>query len=243
MNADTRPAAPAARLAADANAQNSISKSAACAAFFGAGISFTLIALLHALEPQYDPSWRFVSEYAVGPFGWMMQLAFGAMALSFGSLAISLRGEVNSQLGKVGIAVLLLSAAGCAIAGDLSNRPHFASTGPAELERITPWSWLYLGNPGSTGCGNAHHLSAYAIAGLAILETTPPVAGECDLDFASRNVRADGAWLSAHHGQFGPDVPVGWLNRIVIVTYLAWAMLTAAAAAGIAQGRRCQAAE
>lgn len=51
------------------------------------------------------------------------------------------------------------------------------------------------------------------------------------------------AWLSAHHGQFGPDVPVGWLNRIVIIAYLAWAVLTAAAAAGIAQGRLCKAAK
>jgi hypothetical protein len=32
-------------------------------------------------------------------------------------------------------------------------------------------------------------------------------------------------------------VPIGWLNRIVVLAYLTWAILMAAAAAGISQGQ------
>ena len=43
-----------------------------------AGATLTVLLLgLHLVEPEYDPTWRFVSEYALGHAGWMMTLAFG----------------------------------------------------------------------------------------------------------------------------------------------------------------------
>ena len=42
----------------------------------GAGLGFALLlALLHVLRPDLDPSWRFISEYAVGSFGYLMIIA------------------------------------------------------------------------------------------------------------------------------------------------------------------------
>jgi hypothetical protein len=243
MNADSMVAATAAGLAPNGRGNGAISKGAACVAFFAAGISFALIALLHALEPQYDPSWRFVSEYAVGPFGWMMQLAFGAMAMSFGALAISVRGEVNSQLGKAGIVMLFIAAAGCAIAGVFPIDPIL----PARTEPSL--------NGSLHGLGSMLGIPALPVAAILVTYCLTQLQ-----DWQSSRLRLRllanstwislvamflfmAAWLSASHGQFGPDVPLGWLNRIVVITYLAWAMLTAAAAAGIAQGRLGQAKE
>lgn len=37
-------------------------------------------------RPDMDPSWRALSEYALGPRGWMMSAAFLLGALSYGSL-------------------------------------------------------------------------------------------------------------------------------------------------------------
>lgn len=238
MKADTSLAA--AGISAEASANGTISKGAACAAFFAAGISSSLIALLHALEPEYDPSWRFVSEYAVGQFGWMMQLAFGAMAFSFGALATSLRGEVSSQLGKVGIAVLFLAAAGCAIAGIFSIDPISPAPAKSSLS-------------GSLhGLGSMIGIPALPVGAMLITYNLTQLP-----DWQSSRLRLRllanstwislvvmfvcmAAWLSASQGRFGPDVPLGWLNRIAIITYLAWVMLTAATAAGIAQGRLSQ---
>jgi hypothetical protein len=47
------------------------------------GVLFVLLlGSLHLLEPEFDPTWRFISEYALGNFGWMMRLAFLALATS-----------------------------------------------------------------------------------------------------------------------------------------------------------------
>src|SRR5512139_2556474 len=100
-----------------ANSASGISKSAACTAFFAAAISLTLITLLHVIEPQYDPSWRFISEYANGPCGWLMLVSFEAMALSFGALALALKNDARTNSAKVGLVLLGLSSLGCAVAG------------------------------------------------------------------------------------------------------------------------------
>jgi hypothetical protein len=46
-----------------------------------------LIVLLHFVKPELDPRTRMISEYACGPGGWTMQLAFVFMAVSCWTLA------------------------------------------------------------------------------------------------------------------------------------------------------------
>ena len=40
-----------------------------------AGFLFLLITL-HFIEPEFDPNWRWISEYELGRYGWLMQIAF-----------------------------------------------------------------------------------------------------------------------------------------------------------------------
>lgn len=50
---------------------------------FAAAAAFVvLLAALHVLKPELDPSWRMGSEYAIGDYGWVMRIAFFSMALS-----------------------------------------------------------------------------------------------------------------------------------------------------------------
>jgi hypothetical protein len=53
-----------------------ISRTAALTSFAGAAAFVVLLAVLHLIKPGLDPSWRFISEYAIGDYGWMMVLAF-----------------------------------------------------------------------------------------------------------------------------------------------------------------------
>jgi hypothetical protein len=39
------------------------------------------------------------------------------------------------------------------------------------------------------------------------------------------------AMVTMYEGEYGPDVNIGWPNRLVIVTYCLWIMSTAALAA------------
>jgi len=43
-----------------------ISEAAARVSFAAAATFVVLLAALHVLEPEFDPSWRFISEYELG---------------------------------------------------------------------------------------------------------------------------------------------------------------------------------
>lgn len=47
-----------------------------------------IVVVLHALQPELDPAARFVSEYAPGPAGWLMNVAFLALAAALAAFAI-----------------------------------------------------------------------------------------------------------------------------------------------------------
>lgn len=53
-----------------------ISETSAHVSFAAAAAFVVLLAALHFLEPEFDPSWRFISEYELGRYGWAMRLAF-----------------------------------------------------------------------------------------------------------------------------------------------------------------------
>jgi hypothetical protein len=36
----------------------------------------TVMVLLHVLEPEFDPSWRMLSEYSLGQYGPLMRVIF-----------------------------------------------------------------------------------------------------------------------------------------------------------------------
>ncbi len=59
-----------------------ISRTAARLSFAGAATFVVLLAALHFIKPELDPSWHFISEYAIGRYGWMMVLAFLSLAVT-----------------------------------------------------------------------------------------------------------------------------------------------------------------
>src|SRR5579872_1548392 len=97
-------------------------------AFLAAGSAIAtilLLAALHALSPEFDPSWRVVSEYANGSYGWILSLMFCAWALSNWALAFELWPEVKTRAGRIGLCLLLMSGIGEAMASvfDINNHP------------------------------------------------------------------------------------------------------------------------
>jgi Protein of unknown function (DUF998) len=87
------------------------------------------IALLHVLRTDYDPGYRYLSEYVVGPYGALMTSTF--FVLSVGSLALSfgLWRSVSSKLRFLPGLLLWLTWA-CAVflagiyPGDLQGLPQ-----------------------------------------------------------------------------------------------------------------------
>src|SRR5262245_40012906 len=110
-------------------------KSMRAMSFTAARITFGLAALflvvlagLHILKPEYDPSWRMISEYEIGRFGWAMQLAFFSLAIASVSAIVAVWSEIKSVIGYIGLVVLLIAATGMTIGGIFPSDP--ITTGP-----------------------------------------------------------------------------------------------------------------
>jgi len=82
-----------------------------------------LLVLLHFIEPEIDPSWRLISEYQLGQWGWLMSLAFFSLAISCVSLFLIIRANIHGLAGHIGRAFLALSAIGLIIAGIYHTGP------------------------------------------------------------------------------------------------------------------------
>jgi Protein of unknown function (DUF998) len=185
----------------------------------GAGLGFALLlALLHVLRPDLDPSWRFISEYAVGSFGYLMIIAFLSFSAGYVGLFLAIRSQVPTNWGKVGLALLGVSAVGMAMAGVFVTDPL---TTPATERSMT---------------GRLHEVGAF-------LDLTPFAAPVISWSVARHNPN----WLSARRSLLstawlpllglvifigataisgpegpGPDAALGWPNRFLVITYCIW---------------------
>jgi hypothetical protein len=183
----------------------------------GSAILFVLLlGSLHVLEPEFDPTWRFISEYALGQYGWMMHVAFLALATSLASAAIAISSQVRTVLGYIGLALLGLAAVGILIAAIFTTDPQTASRGTA-----------------ATLSGQLHVLGAsFDYTPIAALLLSFSLAR----NQAWRPIRkwlfitagitlvALAAFMLAlpYDGHVGPNVRAGLFGRFLVVSYLGW---------------------
>ena len=84
------------------------------------------LAVLHLLSPEFDPSWRMVSEYANGGYGWVLSLMFASWAVSSWALAFAIWPQVGTRAGKIGLFFLIAAGIGEAMASvfDINHSLH-----------------------------------------------------------------------------------------------------------------------
>jgi hypothetical protein len=203
-----------------------ISPTAARLSFAGAATFAILLAALHFIKPELDPSWHFISEYAIGEYGWIMVLAFLSLALAYASLLVAIRSQLRTIAGRIGLALLLLSALGLTIAAIFTTDPITVSENAVTTEGT-------LHNLGGT-LGLAMPFAAVLIgwrlarnpawssARRPLLWATGLALVAFLVSFVSLSIM-----VSRSGGEFGPDVLVGWPNRIEIVAYSVWLMVVA----------------
>ena len=178
-------------------------------------LSLVSLAALHVLSPEFDPSWRMVSEYALGNYSGLLSLMFISMSVSCVALFFAIKPQVRTLGGKIGLGLLLAGALGLAMASvfDVTHSLH----GPASL----------IGNPG---------LSLAAIVLSVSLSRTPAwssarrqllLVGNLPWVSLVLMVATLFIGLSQNGGEFGPDVLVGWPNRLVMFAYGAWLITVA----------------
>jgi hypothetical protein len=195
--------------------------------FVAASLFLALLIVLHVLKPEFDPSWRMISEYEIGRHGWIMQGGFLLWAASCVALFVAMWSQVGTRGGRIGLAFLLVTALGLVLAALGVSDPITAAKDQM------------------TGHGHLHGLGA--MLGIPSL----PIAAV----LITLSLRRNQAWLASRRsllwtahltwvcmlmmdaimiillhqngGKFGPSVAIGWPNRLLVVAYCAWMMLVA----------------
>ena len=85
------------RATVSANDRETLSRPAAEVAITAACAVLLLLGSLHLLSPEFDPSWRVVSEYANGRYAWVLSLMFAVWAISSWALAVALWPHVKGM--------------------------------------------------------------------------------------------------------------------------------------------------
>ncbi len=182
-------------------------------------LAVVLLISLHVLKPDYNPTWRFISEYEIGDYGWVMQLSFLGMAAASVLVGASLWQPAHGILGKIG--VVLHGIVGLAFAGAALFVADPMTADPAQM----------------TSHGMLHGLfGAVAIPGvpLAALAVTFGMTSRGSSDRAALSLPA---WLSlllvvamfghmiimlSGGAKMGPTIYAGGIGRIVIAAYAWW---------------------
>lgn len=186
-----------------------------------------IIAVLHAIKPEFAPSWRFISEYSIGPYGWIMKVAFMVWAASCGALALALRREIRTTLGNIGVGVLLLVAGSLVLAGLFNQDPVTAKPDESTTNGALHAIAALIGIPGIP--------VAAVLISSSLVKTNPtwmahrsPIMWSAHATWMSLTLMvAYLAWAVPHAGGFSPNVWAGWMNRLVVATYLLWQLVVA----------------
>jgi hypothetical protein len=203
-----------------------VSRSAALLALAGAATFVVLLAALHFIKPGLDPSWHFISEYAIGRYGWMMVLAFLSLALSYISLFVAIRSQLQTIVGRIGLALLLVSALGLTIAAVFTTDPitvrEDAVTTEGTLHNLGGALGIAMPFAAALVGWKLAHNPAWSSAKRALLWATGLALVAFVVSFVSL-----GVMVSQSGGEFGPEVLVGWSNRFEVLAYSVWLMVVA----------------
>jgi Protein of unknown function (DUF998) len=184
--------------------------------------SLVSLAALHLLSPEFDPSWRMVSEYALGSYGWVLFLMFLTWALSCVALFFAIKSQVATVGGKIGLGFLLLAAVGMIMGGlfDVNHDLHglAAMIGMPSL----PIAAVLI----SVSLGRNSSWARRSLIGTAILTWVSLIL---------MNVAIFSGFSQT--GDVNPGAWFGWANRFLIIAYDVWLMAVAWQAVHIRQSR------
>jgi hypothetical protein len=183
------------------------------------GLFLLILLMLHLLEPEYDPTWRFISEYALGQYGWLMNLDFFLAALGSLSFMIAAWEETKSVTGRIGQVLLGISALGMAIAAMFTTDPITTPAGEMTESgsmhalggqlNLTPLAVLFL------------TLSIHKREGWKQVRLPMQITATLTLII----MLAFAVSVGAAQGEFGPGVYAGLFGRLLMVGFGSWILI------------------
>ena len=202
---------------------------AGCTIIFGI-ISVLCLATLHFVSSEFKPGFRMVSEYALGNHKWLLTTFFVCWGLCSISSALMLSNVVATGWAKFGVLLVFITGIGAIMGGlfDVQHKLHGLSFGigvpfmPIGALLIT---YHLLKKPEWQNNSTALLLSSHLIWISVVV-----MAATMFLLFSS---------LKSAGVDYGPDSPPltvlpsgaiglnGWANRLLVLCYLGYPILTA----------------
>jgi hypothetical protein len=184
------------------------------------------VLVLHALRRDLDPASRMLSEYALGPGGWIMAIAFLSLSMTFATLLVTLRRHLAGPWGVLAMLALAAAAIGSAMGGIFPMDP------PSTL-------------PEQYSLSGKLHGVAFMLGGPGVLLATLLVSLALKRQAAWKGARNRLVWSAAlvwaihivftvviaklMSGDSSVEHFVGWLNRALVASWLVWAVVLARA--------------
>jgi len=189
-------------------------------AAFGALALLAVVVLMHVLKPEMEPTWRFVSEYAIGRLGWLMTLGFMAWAASAIALSIAVRPVMTNAKGRAGASLLTIVGVALVVAGIFRQDPVTSTPEQATTEGMMHALASMVGIPGIP-------IAALLISsGLPAERKTGAVRLAAHATWISLSLMiAYLAYAVPRAGGFNASVYAGVMNRIVVIAYIGWQLV------------------
>jgi hypothetical membrane protein len=180
-----------------------------------------LLAALHFIEPEFDPSRRLISEYELGRYGWVMSLAFFALGVGVLAMLQSTWDSSAIRRSRIGRGWFLAISVALFGAGifypytppNLSSYLH-GVCGAIVIVTFPIAATLY-------SSGLAHSQAWTASRGRLRWATVLVWVGL--LSFAGSMIVL--GIISQPVDRSNASLPIGWQNRFMIVTYSLWLMV------------------
>jgi hypothetical protein len=205
-----------------------------------AAATLLLLASLHILSPEFDPSFRMVSEYALGHYNWVLSLMFLAWGMSSWALALAIWSQVKTKAGKVGWWFLVIAGLGEAMASvfDVTHDPGHSIAGVLGIGGFPIAALLLSVSLGRIQAWRGARSLLLFIANLNWISVV--LLGATLVLMTVQFVQATGGHLPQHAptqlpaGVLGLD---GWADRLFVLSTCLWMLVAAWQAMKLADQR------
>jgi Protein of unknown function (DUF998) len=190
-----------------------------------------ILVVLIGLRPDLDPSWHTISEWAIGPWGFLMSAGFILSGLGYAGLATAVGPWLRKAGGRIGLGLLVVCAIGAVGVGCFTTDPLSANSVPQTPRGVAhllfgtsqlvlfPWSALVV----------SLSLARNGLPGtprwLLIAVGFVPLAGF--LFFALYIA----VFVAPLGNAYGPGVNIGWPPRLAFFCYMIWVVILGTSAA------------
>jgi len=195
--------------------------------FARAAIAFALLfvvllTLLHFMEPEFSPSWRMISEYELGHYGWIMMLAFFAWGTSVLLVTVGAWKAIATRGGRIG-RWWMLGIGGALFGAGLFRTNAITDSTPSlsnTLHTLCGLVVILTFPVAASMVGHSLQQSARRTTTARWSRWITPLVWIGLISFLASVFVSEAINPSARGA--GPRVYAGWPNRFMVLTYVIW---------------------